>query len=40
MYALHLKVREDLRKNVIFKVIFEGQGSRQKEDMPSSEREQ
>ena len=32
VYALHLKVREDLRKNVIFKVRFEGQGSRQKED--------
>ena len=33
MNSLHLKVREDLRKNVIFKVRFEGQGSRQKEDM-------
>ena len=31
MNPLHLKVREDLRENVIFKVRFEGQGSRQKE---------
>ena len=31
MNPLHLKVREDLCENVIFKVRFEGQDSRQKD---------